>query len=238
MRLDPRSLAHDLDLLEEVEKATLRMVTRAIVDFSSESRTIFANEPDKVQDIAEDVTREALDRMSTSIIPVRLFSKLDYKRARFVFFPDFELPQALYVDSKAEAVEGQRTVTIQMGQTSMTVHQVRGGAAVSVPGTMPKVLTTPDYDMLTTTVFVKYNYRSAEEQNDLVSISVTALPNGFLQQVYNPDPQHTIWLAGRDAPTLGEQFRVRISLRRLKQLRNWRVQYIQVSPPEPFEWDD
>ena len=33
MTLDPRSLSHDLDILEQVEKATLRMVTQAIYDF-------------------------------------------------------------------------------------------------------------------------------------------------------------------------------------------------------------
>ncbi len=33
MTLDPRSLIEDLDILEQIEKATLRMVTQAIYDF-------------------------------------------------------------------------------------------------------------------------------------------------------------------------------------------------------------
>ena len=44
MTLDPRSLTHDLDLLEQVEKATLRMVTQAIYDFRNEASEFFVHE--------------------------------------------------------------------------------------------------------------------------------------------------------------------------------------------------
>ena len=33
MTLDPRSLPHDLDILEQVEKSTLRMVTQGLFIF-------------------------------------------------------------------------------------------------------------------------------------------------------------------------------------------------------------
>ena len=77
MTLDPTALGDQLDLLEAVEKATLRLVVQAIHDFNLREHAddIFAHEPDLVQDIAEDVTREALDRLGASVIPVRLFGK-------------------------------------------------------------------------------------------------------------------------------------------------------------------
>lgn len=239
MTVDPRALAGDLDVLEQVEKATLRMVTQGILDFADEAVEIFANESDLVADIAEDITREALDRLGTSIIPVRLYGKVDYKRARYVFHPDFSLAQALFVDSKAEKIEGERTATIQLAQTSMAIRQRRGGKVVDVQGTLPKVLSAGARDLLTTTVFVKYNYQAAASgTKELASITLIALPSGFLQNRYNPSADSTFWLAGRDAPSRGEAFRVRIGITRLKEVSNWRVQRIQLLPKRSFDWED
>ena len=81
MTLDPNALAQDADILEQIEKATLRMVVQAVYDFRDKAREFFLQEPDLVADIGEDITREAMDRMGTSIIPARLFGKIDYKRA-------------------------------------------------------------------------------------------------------------------------------------------------------------
>jgi hypothetical protein len=66
---------------------------------------------------------------------------------------------------------------------------------------------------------------------------VAAVPNGLLQERYNPSPKDTIWLAGRNAPTLGEAFRVRLSFSRLKAKAGWRVQKILV-PPDDFVWSN
>ncbi len=240
MTLDPTELPANLDLLESIEKATLRLVVQAIYSFAGEAADIFRNERDDVQDIAEDITREAMDRIGTSIIPVRLFGSIDYKRARYLFSPDFSLRQALFVDSKAEKVEGARTVTIQTSQTSMRIRQIRAGAEVDEAGEVPVVYQDRDgVAYLTTTVFVKYNYAEiAARQNQLESISITCLPNGMLQDRYNPNAQTTFWMAGRNAPTRGEEFRVRIGLPRLKALSSWRVQDIQIEPNVTFAWND
>ena len=240
MTLNLADLPADLDLLESIEKATLRLVVQAIHSFSGEAADIFRNETDDVKDIGEDITREALDRIGTSVIPVRLFGTMDYKRARYVFAPEYSLRQALLVDSKAEKVEGSRTVTIQTSQTSMRIRQFRADVVVDEAGQLPCVYTDREaVSYLTTTIFVKYNYSEVEEgQNRLESISVTSLPNGMLQDRYNPDAANSFWLAGRNAPTLGEDFRVRVGLGRLKDLANWRVQNIQVEPEIAFDWDD
>ena len=240
MTLNPVELPANLDLLESIEKATLRLVVQGIYSFAGEAVDIFSNERDDVQDIAEDITREAMDRIGTSIIPVRLFGTIDYKRARYLFSPGFALRQALFVDSKAEKVAGARTVTIQTSQTSMRIRQVRSGVEVDEAGEVPTVYLDRDgVAYLTTTVFVKYNYAEfAEGENQLESISITCLPNGMLQDRYNPNPKTTFWMAGRNAPTRGEDFRVRIGLARLKALANWRVQLIQLAPQIAFAWDN
>ena len=240
MTLDPHLLSQDLDLLERVEKATLRMVTQAIYDFRNEAREFFIHEPDLVADIGEDITREAIDRMGMSIIPVRLFGKIDYKRARYLFHPEYSVRQALFVDSKAERVEGAGTVTIQTAQTSMRIRQIRAGLPIDIEGTLPQLLDIQGENFLVTTAFVKYNYQEVADsrQKTLESISLSCLPSGILQERYNPTPQQTFWLAGRDAPSLGEAFRVRISLPRLKKMAAWRVQDIRLPPDAPFDWDE
>ena len=188
MALDPAELPADLDLLESIEKVTLRLVVQGIYSFAEEAADIFSNERDDVQDIAEDITREAMDRIGTSVIPVRLFGTIDYKRARYLFSPNFALRQALFVDSKAEKVAGARTVTIQTSQTSMNIRQIRAGTEMDMAGEVPIVYHDRDgVAYLTTTVFVKYNYEEiAEMQNQLESISITCLPNGMLQDRYKP----------------------------------------------------
>lgn len=133
MTLDPADLVNDLDRLETIEKASLRLVTQAIYDFDQREHAgaIFGQETDLAQDIAEDITREALDRLGTSTIPVRLFGKVDYKRARYVFHEDYSLRQALFVDSKAE--KNSTTARIQTDQTSMHVRQVRAVVTQDAP---------------------------------------------------------------------------------------------------------
>jgi hypothetical protein len=51
------------DEIETVEKLTLRWVVQATLDFGMEAREVFLKSPDDVKDIAEDITRELLDRL-------------------------------------------------------------------------------------------------------------------------------------------------------------------------------
>ncbi|MDQ3563724.1 MAG: SfiI family type II restriction endonuclease [Pseudomonadota bacterium] len=53
------------------------------------------------------------------------------------------------------------------------------------------------------------------------------MPNGRLQDRYNPDHVETIWMAGRNAPSRGEDFRVRLSFSALGEKARWRVQTIE-----------
>ncbi len=237
MLLDPWQLSQDLDRLEDIEKASLRLVVQAIYDYRETAVLIFQEESDLVADIGEDITREALDRMGMARIDQRLFGKIDYKRARYLFHPDYAVKQALFVDSKAEKLEGQRTATLQTSQFSMVVRQIRAGEQIEVAGSLPPIFTVRDDDYITTTIFVKYNYVETVAGNTLKSITVTAVPNGLLQERYNPTAEDGIWLAGRNAPTRGELFRVRLSFSLLRKKCSWRVQNIPVSSL-PFTWNN
>ena len=116
MALSPEYLEKNLDVVEKIEKATLRFVTQGLFDFRDEAKKIFEMESDLPADIGEDITREALDRLGVSKIYKRLYGKIDYKQARYVFHPEYTVKQALFVDSKAEKINGVQTATIQISQ--------------------------------------------------------------------------------------------------------------------------
>ena len=237
MLLKPEDLQRNLDRLEEIEKTTLRLVTQAIYNYRETAFEIFHQEVDLVSDIGEDITREALDRLGMPKIDQRLFGKVDYKRACYLFHPDYAIKQALFVDSKAEKVSGQNTATLQISQFSMSVKQIRSKREVNIQGRIPTVITLKGDTYLTTTLFVKYNYDKEKDGTHILkSIIIAAVPNGMLQDRYNPDPSDTIWIAGRNAPSLGEEFRVRLSFSRLKRKAAWRVQTIPM-PPNQFYWN-
>ena len=236
MFLDPNTLQDNLQLIEDIEKASTRFVAQAIDLFRNEAASIFAQESDLQADIGEDITSEALDSLGMSRMAQRVFGKMDYKRARYIFEPDYAIRQILLVDSKAEKSGG--VARLQTSQTSMMIRQHRGGQDVSVAGKIPKVAIISDVPFLTTTVFVKYVYEVQNRGNVLRKIVVACCPNGFLQDYYNPTSGDTIWVGGPNAPTRGEAFRTRLSFRRLKEKRNWRVQEISIAPPAPFVWED
>lgn len=237
MLIDPTTLAGDLDRLEEIEKASLRLVTQALFDYRKTAAYIFRNETDTVADIGEDITREALDRMGMSRIDQRLFGKTDYKRAAYLFLPDFAVRQALFIDSKAEdGAEG--VARIQITQLSMRVRQIRQGKELDIPGSIPTVLTLPTgQQYLSTTIFVKYSYSVIEDIRKLMRITTIALPSGLVQEKYNPNASDTIFIAGPDAPSLGEKFRTRLKFSLLQQKANWRVQKIAIDD-EDLIWID
>ena len=129
------------DEIEQVERTALEIVVQALRDYLPDAATIFREETDQPQDIAEDVTREAMDTMGVSSFRERLYGNVDYKKAMYVFLPAAR-PVALMLDAKAEKVNGDRTATIQMSQTSMRVMYRNGntGAIVSEQGHLQQTI--------------------------------------------------------------------------------------------------
>ncbi len=213
------------DEIEEIEELTLRWIFQAVLDFGMEAHEIFLNSPDNVKYIAEDITRELLDRLPGFNVQQRIYGTVDYKRARYIILPEKTVRQALFIDSKAE--KENRSATIQMSQTSMWVRQRRSGRAVNEKGFLPEISGYGDKHYLTTTCLVHFMYKDEAGVHHLEEIKIAAIPSGKLQDRYNPTVDDGIWLAGRNAPTRGEDFRVRVSFDKLKQKASWRVQVIR-----------
>ena len=214
------------DELELVERTAMSIVVQALTDYAPQAATIFREETDMPQDIAEDVTREAIEAMGMSGISERLYGKVDVKKAIYVFLPKPH-QVALMLDAKAEKLNGDRTATIQMSQTSMTVKMRRSGQDVNEPGKLDKVIERGTRKFHVVTVIAKYVYTNVEDFHELNRIIVACIPNGLLQEKYNPSPEDAIWLAGRNAPTRGEDFRVRLSYEKLRSKAAWRVKEIK-----------
>ena len=143
---DPADLS--LEEIEEIEKLTLRWVFQAVLDFGMEAHEIFIRSPDSVKDIAEDITRELLDRLSGFNVQQRIYGNVDYKRARYVILPEQTVRQALFIDSKAE--KENRSATIQMSQTSMWIKQRRSGNEVNEKGSLSEISKYGGKNYLTT----------------------------------------------------------------------------------------
>ena len=88
-----------------------------------------------------------------------------------------------------------------------------------------RTLSVPPLSSAVLPIHFAYN-DDAEGVHHLTEVTLAAMPNGKLQERYNPTIDDGVWLAGRNAPTLGEDFRVRISFDRLKEKASWRVQTI------------
>ena len=213
--------------LELLEQTVFSMVTQALIDYAAQAANIFSEEEDQPQDIAEDVTREAVETMGLPQLHMRLYGKVDVKKAVYAFLPQ-AYPVALMLDAKAEKSNGDSTATIQMSQTSMRVRMKRRGQVLDEPGRLSSFIERNNHSLYVVTVIAKYIYDTFDGSHALKRIMAICLPNGLLQEKYNPDENDTIWRAGRDAPTLGEDFRVRISFTELYRKANWRVQDIQI----------
>ncbi|SRR5581483_11466585 len=70
------------DDLKQIERLTLRWIFQAVLDFGMDAYEVFLKSPDDVKDVAEDITRELLDRLPGFNVPQRIFGTVDYKRAR------------------------------------------------------------------------------------------------------------------------------------------------------------
>lgn len=213
--------------METLEQSSFSMVTQALTDYALQSVDIFKEEIDQPQDIAEDVTREAIEFMGLPQIHMRLYGKVDIKKAVYVFLPE-AIPVALMLDAKAEKPSGSGTATIQMSQTSMRVKMRRQGKIIDEAGKLPSFIERDGRSLYVVTVFAKYIYDVIENAHVLKRIIAACLPNGLLQDRYNPSENDTIWRVGRNAPTLGEDFRVRKSFAELRSKAAWRVQDIEL----------
>jgi len=223
------------DEVELIEKISLRLVVQAIVTFGSQAWLEFRDSPDKEQDIAQDIVRDALDEMAGFSRRQRVLGTVDYRRSRWLPTPFGLMPQALCVDAKASQ-EAYR-VNLQLSQISMRPvywDKSSGRAVVREPGVPASYLFTfadgQTRAAISTTIFVQMVYQAPSKtsgERRLTEALIVAIPNGKLEQRYAPSAQDTIWRAGKHSPGRGEEPRTRISIDALKKKALWRVQRIR-----------
>jgi len=85
MLINPNTLQDNLEILEAIEKASLRLVVQAIYDFRESAKEIFEFESDLVADIGEDITREALDKLGYLKLSKGFLAKLIIKKQDIYF---------------------------------------------------------------------------------------------------------------------------------------------------------
>lgn len=119
-----------------------------------------------------------------------------------------------------------------MSQLAISVRQIRSGDEVEEKGDLPTLSVHGGLTFITTTLLAHYYYEDPKDKYILKQLTLAAVPNGILQDRYNSNAQDTIWIAGRNAPSRGEEFRVRLSFNRLKLKAAWRVQTIQYNSEE------
>lgn len=227
------STEQEIDRVEHLEETAFSLVTTAIKNHVSEIAHVFEIEEDLPQDIAEDMTREAIEKLGVSSVGERLYGKVDLKKSIYLFLPE-ATTVALMLDAKAEQQNGDRTATIQMSQTSMCVRMKRGGSVMNEQGALHPIINRNNRSMYVVTIIAKYVYEDTTTIRGyaLKKIILACIPSGILQNIYNPTHDDTIWLAGRNAPTRGEDFRVRLNFKALKTKADWRIKIIDINGDE------
>ena len=165
------------DQIERLEEVTQSMVIQALSDYKDKAVEIFRNETDKAQDLAEDVTREAIDEMRLPRIDIRLYGKVDVKKAIYAFLPD-AIPVALMLDAKTEE-HNDTTATIQMGQTSMRVRMIQKKKPIGEAGLLTTTIESEGRALQTVTILAKYVYHGLKPGYGLDKILVVCLPNSL-----------------------------------------------------------
>ena len=145
------------DEIEAIEKQSLRCLYTAAFDFGFDASNIFEQSSDDPKDIAEDITREMLDRLGGYQVQQRILGNVDYRKARYIILSEFSVRQALFVDSKAE--KSSSSATMQMSQLAFAVRQVRGGEEVEQKGDLSSVSIHGGQSFITTTLLAHYHYQ-------------------------------------------------------------------------------
>jgi hypothetical protein len=243
----------DADVLELVEKQTLRTVVQALQQYSPEAQNIFettqATPKSEVVVLAEDLVQYALEVAEVYPINKRFAGYIDYKRARWLPTPYGLLPQILLVDAKA-STENTRD-TLQNSQLPMDAEfRDSDGKVVTLAAGVPAYMeldAQPSGKLyaLPTSIFVHFYYREtpsdSNRERELISIFALCIPHGSLKPRYNPDPDTTFFGQGKHSPARNEVPRIRVYFTRLRQMAPWRLQELKFEPGSAYSqarWRD
>jgi hypothetical protein len=236
----------NLDQIELVEKISLRLAFQALVWFAPQAWDIFDRSPDDPQDIAEDVTREAIGVFKGFSINERLFGTIDFKQARWLPMPFGLVPQALMVDSKAKRAYENARLDLQMSQVSMDVLLESKKEPLQPLLKMAMDLRFEGglvRKAITSVITAHYSYDIkpvGQVGNRLQKIIVAAVPNGLLKERYSSSRERTVFGVGKQSSGRGEGPRVRIYYSTLRSFAVWRMQEIVFDElgHDRFDWKD
>lgn len=227
------------NLLELIEKQTLRVVVQALQQYSREAKEIFettkAVSGGEVIVLAEDLVQYALEVAEIYPINKRFAGFIDYKRVRWLPTPFGLFPQVLLVDAKA-STENNRD-TLQNSQLPMNAEfRDNNGQVVMLPAGVPpyqELDAVPSGKLyaLTTSIFVHFYYKDTpddpERERRLIALYVLCIPHGSLKDRYNPNADTTFFGQGKHSPARNEVPRIRVYFTRLRQMAPWRLQELR-----------
>lgn len=249
MHLDYTSISEDE--IEQIEKATQRVVTQALQEYSREAKEIFDNtyapRDNEVIVLAEDLTQYALEVAECYPINKRYAGFIDYKRVRWLAMPFGLIPQAFLVDAKA-STENNRD-TLQQSQLPMDADFESNGNSFHMKAGVVPHLEIPSFDgsqirAIATSIFVHFYYSKIDNDKppyrDLKSIFALSIPHARLKSRYNPNAATTFFGQGKHSPARSEDPRIRVYFTKLRQMMPWRLQelkYLTSGYTEPV-WRD
>lgn len=239
--------------VEQLEKATLRVILQALQEYSLEAKQIFdrteADSETEVIVLAEDILQYALEVAELYPINKRYAGFIDYKRVRWFPTPFGLIPQALLVDAKA-STENNRD-TLQKSQLPMDAEFMdsKGDVHKLSAGVLPHLDIQFDEGVIigaiSTSILVHFYYENKSElqgcYRELKSIYVLALPHALLKSKYNPNPQKTFFGQGKHSPARGEAARIRVYFSRFREMCPWRFQELRYEKPDSYaapKWRD
>ena len=130
---------------------------------------------------------------------------------------------------------------LKMSQLSMDVRQTLGGTGIAMEGKLPKICIYDGRKYLTTVLLAHFECTSIGDAVRLRHLTIAALPNGLLQERYNPTVVDTIWRADGNPTRLGEDTRAELSFPALVSKAPWRVQrisYDETGQAIPAGWSE
>lgn len=232
--------------IEQLEKATLRVIVQALQEYSWEAKQIFdsteAESETEVIVLAEDILQYALEVAELYPINKRYAGFIDYKRVRWFPTPFGLIPQALLVDAKA-STENNRD-TLQRSQLPMDAEFQDSSGKVHTlsAGVLPHLDIAFDGGVtlgaISTSILVHFYYENKALRpgsfRDLKSIFVLALPHARLKPKYNPNPLQTFFGQGKHSPARGEAARIRVYFNRFREMCPWRFQNLSYGAPDAY----
>jgi hypothetical protein len=247
-----------IELVELLEKQTLRQITQAMQELSLYCKRLFdttavpydVSKPAHISRMSEHLVRRAVGRAEIAPIDDYYEGEFDVRRVRWLPTVFGTIAQDLRVDAKASTETSRVRLSAQQFPMAAEVEREGVGGIIRLRRTtqphtliLPRAIPRADgtsartgpIAAITTAVFIHLYYKTPQQ---LRSIFLVAAPHQSLRGRYNPSWQRNfLWSAG-PGPT--DPRAVRLNLARLREnpYSRWRVQRLSYAHPRSFTYTD